>query len=157
MSAGENFWASAHAKERMLVIDDSLENANSLVRLLKFLGYNVEAAYSGEEGISIAATFLPDMVFIDIGMPGIDGYETARRIKKHPECLHSILVALTGYTQPDGKRRAYEAGFDLHVSKPLGLDMLKELLSILDPDSPDKAFSQRAKLSTKSQTAVSAS
>lgn len=157
MSAGEDFWAFAHAKERILVIEDSPENANALLRLLKLLGYNVEAAYSGEEGISIAAKFLPDMVFIDIGMPGMDGYETAKTIKKHPECLHAILVALTGYTQPDDKRRAYEAGFDLHVSKPLGLDMLKELLSLLDPDSPDKAFSQHARLSTKSQTAVSAS
>jgi len=137
-------------KSRILVIDDARENADTLAKLLGILGQSARVAYGGMEGIDVAAEFLPDMAFIDIGMPGIDGYETATTIKKHPECSHTILVALTGYTQPEDKHRAYAAGFDLHVSKPMGVDTLQELLSILNPEAKASTIEKLARFATAS-------
>jgi CheY-like chemotaxis protein len=76
---------------------------------------------------------MPDMVFIDIGMPGFDGYETVTQIRAHRECGHAILIALTGWVGPEDRQRSYEHGFDLHIAKPLGLDKLQELLTLLKP------------------------
>jgi CheY-like chemotaxis protein len=120
-------------KERILVVDDDSEVANSLVRLVTTMGYESKASYDGRQAADIAADFMPDMVFIDIGMPGFDGYQTVNRIRAHRECGHAILIALTGRTNPEVRQRAYEHGFDLHVAKPLGLDKLQELLTLLKP------------------------
>jgi CheY-like chemotaxis protein len=120
-------------KERILVVDDNSDVANSFVRLLTTMGYESKASYDGRHAADVAADFLPDMVFIDIGMPGFDGYQTVTQIRAHRECGHAILIALTGWTSPDARQRSYEHGFDLHVAKPLGIDKLKELLTLLRP------------------------
>jgi CheY-like chemotaxis protein len=73
------------------------------------------------------------MAFIDIGMPGLDGYEVVRRIRQQRSQIHVIVVALTGWSQAADVQRAYNSGFDLHVAKPMGIDTLKELLKLLDP------------------------
>lgn len=119
--------------ERILVVDDQCDIADSLVRLLETLGYQAKAVYNGRDAADEALRFLPDLVFIDIRMPGLDGYQTVSRIRAHRECAHAILVALTGAASSEDKHRAYEAGFDLHVAKPMNIDKLMELLALIDP------------------------
>src|SRR5262245_35445759 len=99
-------------KERILVVDDQREIADSLVRLLEVLGYNAKAVYAGRRAADEAADFLPDLVFIDIGMPDVNGYEVVSAIRGHRECSHAILVALTGWTGREFEERAFAAGFD---------------------------------------------
>jgi len=122
-------------KERILVVDDNHEAADTLVRLLISLGYEAQPVYDGLHAVDVAAVFLPDLLLIDIGMPGINGYETVRRIRGHKECAHAILIALTAHTTSQDKQKAYAAGFDLHVSKPMGMDALNQVLKLLDPSA----------------------
>ena len=114
---------------RILVVDDDRDNADSLTRLVGLLGHEAIAVYNGEEAIAIAQGACPEMVFIDLGMPGMDGYETAARIR---QLLGSqtILVAVTGWSRPEDRRRAAHCGFDLHYAKPLSLAALEQLLAI---------------------------
>jgi CheY-like chemotaxis protein len=120
-------------KERILVVDDQQDVADALVRLLTMLDYHAKAIYDGRQAVVEAADFLPDMFFIDIGMPGFDGYQTVAKIRAHKECAHAILIALTGWTTKEDRQHAYEHGFDLHVAKPMGVETLKELVALLDP------------------------
>jgi CheY-like chemotaxis protein len=144
--AGSDFWNShdalrrrrqqrkdAAVKERILVVDDQREIADALTRLLQTLGYEAKAVYDGPRAVDEAADFLPDLMFIDIGMPGIDGYKTVARIRGHRECAHVILIALTGWGRPEDRQRAYESGFDLHITKPMNIDKLMEVLALIDP------------------------
>jgi CheY-like chemotaxis protein len=124
-------------KNRILVVDDHRDNADSLVRLLNILGYEAKPAYDGQRAIDIAAEFLPDMVFVDIGMPGFNGFDTVARIRRRHECAHAILVALTGYAQSEDRQRALQCGFDLHVPKPMDADTLTGLLELLKPDAKE--------------------
>lgn len=117
--------------ERVLVVDDDQYTADSFARLISLYGYEVRAVYSGAEAVARGAEFLPDLALIDIGMPGMDGYETVRRIRQHRENPHVILVAVTGWAREEDRRRAYECGFDLHVAKPLSVEDLKDLLALL--------------------------
>src|SRR5262245_54245564 len=120
-------------KERILVVDDQHEIADALVRLLTVLGYEAKAVYDGTQAADEAADFLPDLAFVDIGMPGLDGYQTVSKIRGYRQCAHAILVALTGWTAREDRQRAVEAGFDLHVAKPITVDKLMELLALIDP------------------------
>ena len=120
-------------KERILVVDDDSDGANALVRLLTTMGYECKASYCGREAVAVAADFLPDMIFVDIGMPGFDGYQTVTQIRARRECGHAILIALTGWTKPEDRQRSYQHGFDLHIAKPMGLEKLEELLTLLKP------------------------
>jgi CheY-like chemotaxis protein len=118
---------------RILVVDDIRDCADALAHLLIVMGYEAKAVYSGQDAIEQAAIFLPDLAFIDIGMPGLNGYETVARIRQERDSIHLILVALTGWTNPDDKQRAYTAGFDMHVGKPMSDEKLREVLSLLNP------------------------
>jgi signal transduction histidine kinase len=109
---------------RILVVDDNRDAADSLAQLLRMVGHDVAIAYDGGTAISAASTFRPDAVLLDIGMPGIDGYATARSIRGQPNGADVFLVATTGWGQPEDKRRAFEAGFDTHLVKPVSLDAL---------------------------------
>jgi CheY-like chemotaxis protein len=120
-------------KERILVVDDQRDIADALTRLLQTLGYEAKALYDGRRAVDEAASFLPDLMFIDIGMPDIDGYQTVAKIRGHRECAHAILIALTGWSAPEDRHRAYESGFDLHIAKPMNIDKLMEVLSLIDP------------------------
>jgi len=122
-------------KEHVLVVDDNRDTADGLARLISSFGYEARAVYGGEEAIEETVAFLPDMALIDIGMPDLDGYETVKRIRQQRGNVHIIIVAVTGWSRDEDKRRAYEAGFDLHVAKPMDSDKLKELLALLDPDN----------------------
>ena len=117
------------AAARVLVIDDDRDVADALGALMKALGATVRAAYDGQAGVAAIDGFDPDLIFVDIGMAGVDGYETARRIRRnHAECRF-LLVALTGWGQEDDRRRALDAGFDFHLTKPAPIEALEGLLA----------------------------
>src|SRR5690349_9608584 len=120
-------------KERILVVDDNRDFADSLAMLLQALGHDARAVYDGRAAIDEAAIYLPDMVLIDIVMPGFDGYQTVKKIRAYRECAHAILVALTSFTTREDKHHAYAAGFDLHVAKPMSIETLKQILKLLNP------------------------
>jgi CheY-like chemotaxis protein len=103
---------------RILVIDDSRDAAESMALLLKLRGHEVRTAHDGGEAIPAAEAFQPDVVFLDIGLPGMDGYEVARRMRRQQTGSKVLLVALTGYGQDEDRRRSGEAGFDHHLVKP---------------------------------------
>jgi CheY-like chemotaxis protein len=129
--------------ERILVVDDERDAADSLARLIGSFGYEAKAVYDGEQAIEQAAEFLPDMALIDIGMPDLNGYETVTRIRQQRGSQHVILVAVTGWTREEDKRRAYDCGFDLHVAKPMSAEKLNELLALLDPSAGGFAIEHR--------------
>jgi PAS domain S-box-containing protein len=117
---------------RVLVIDDNRDVAESLAMLLDTFGADVRTASSGPAGLDALAEFAPELVFLDLGMPGMDGYETARRIRERPEGRGVLLVALTGWGQDGDRDRTREAGFDRHLVKPADLDALQALLATLE-------------------------
>ena len=119
------------AAHRVLVIDDDRDVADSLVLLLDTFGVTAQAAYSGAQGLEILAQFKPKLVFLDLGMPYMDGYETASRIRRHPEGRELTLVALSGWGQEGDRCRTEEAGFDDHLTKPADLEALEQLLTRL--------------------------
>ena len=121
--------------ERVLVVDDNHDAADCLARLINGFGDEAKAVYDGNAAIKQAAEFHPDMVLLDIGMPGLDGYETLTRIRQQQQSKEMIFVALTAWSRDEDKRHAYECGFDLHVAKPMTTDKLEELLALLDPEA----------------------
>ena len=113
---------------RVLVIEDNIAAAKILVRLLKAIGnHEVEVAYDGESGLKLAKSFQPEVVLLDIGLPGMDGYEVARRLRKSPQGDLPLVAAVSGYGQEEDRRRSQEAGFDEHLLKPVGLDVMQGL------------------------------
>ncbi|WP_408641815.1 CheR family methyltransferase [Spirosoma rhododendri] len=126
---------SATTKQRILVVDDNQDAADSFAMLLEVSGYTVDVRYSGEQAIAAVEQEQPDVVLLDIGMPDLDGYETARLIRQQDWGRSLILIALTGYGQADDKRLSQEAGFDGHLVKPVELETLTQLLvSIVPPE-----------------------
>ncbi|MBK6005481.1 PAS domain S-box protein [Ramlibacter ginsenosidimutans] len=113
---------------RVLVIDDNRDSADSARDVLRLLGNQVEAAYQGEAGIAVAARLKPQMVLLDLAMPGMDGFEVRRRLCADG-CESTYLVAMTGFGNEDDKRRTQDAGFDAHLTKPVELDALVRLLN----------------------------
>ena len=135
--------AHAHAapedqgpRRRILLVEDQPDARRALQRLLQLWGHTVEAAEDGVIGLERALAFNPDTALIDVGLPGLDGYELARRLRAQ---LGSgvRLVALTGYGQPEDRERAYAAGFDLHLVKPVDRELLTRALSPLPPHEQD--------------------
>ena len=104
------------------MVDDNRDAADSLAMMLKMMGHDTTTAYDGLEAIQVAATLRPDVIFLDIGMPKLNGYQVAQRIRAAPWGRSMTLIAVTGWGQSEDKRRAHEAGFDHHFTKPLDLD-----------------------------------
>ena len=97
--------------------------------LLRLMGNEVRTAHDGLEAVEVAETFRPDVVLLDIGLPELNGYEVARRIREQPWGRDVVLVALTGWGQEEDRRRSQEAGFDHHLVKPVDLAALEKLLA----------------------------
>jgi PAS domain S-box-containing protein len=114
---------------RLLVVDDNVDAADSLAMLLRLQGHEVRVAHDGLAALELAKSYLPEMVFLDIGMPGMDGYEVARRLRRQPGLENVRLTALTGWGQAEDRRRTAEAGFDHHLVKPAEPNALESLLS----------------------------
>ena len=113
---------------RVLVIEDNEDSRLSLRELIRGLGHDVHEAADGLAGVESALTIAPDLALVDIGLPGLDGYEVARRLRRHPIGQRLRLVALTGYGLPEDRQRAMEAGFDQHLVKPVDPAQLAALL-----------------------------
>jgi PAS domain S-box-containing protein len=114
---------------RLVVVDDNVDAADSLAVLLRLQGHEVHVAHDGPAGLRLAAEHQPEMIFLDIGMPGMDGYEVARRLRHEPGLKNVRLAALTGWGQQEDRRRTAEAGFDYHLVKPVEPKVLEELLA----------------------------
>lgn len=114
---------------RVLVIEDNVDAANSLAMLLEMLGHETRIAHDGLEGVRVAAEFRPQLVLLDIGLPKLGGYEVARRIRGESWGEDVTLAAVTGWGQETDRDRAEEAGFDRHLTKPMDLKTLKDLLA----------------------------
>jgi len=115
------------ARLRVLVVDDDFDTVDSMASLLRLTGYEVETASSGAQAIATVATFRPDVTMLDLAMPGMDGYETARQIQRLVVPRPPVLIAVTGYGDTQSKRRSAEAGFDLHLLKPVEISVLQEM------------------------------
>lgn len=120
--------AQAPFRRRVLVVDDNQDAADSLSMLLELMGHEVAKAYEGRAAVELAGSFRPQLALLDIGMPEVDGYDVARRIRSQPGGREAILVALTGWGQREHRRRAEEEGFDHHIVKPVDLTVLRRLL-----------------------------
>lgn len=120
---------STPAACRVLVVDDDRDVADSLVMLLGCIGAEARVTYGGAAALELLAEFKPQLVVLDIGMPGMDGYETARRIRERPEGRSIFLAALSGWGQKEDQLRATEAGFDRHFVKPIQIEALQEVIS----------------------------
>ena len=116
-------------QRRVLVVDDNRDAAESLAMMLGIMGHEVRTAHGGEAGVAAAAEFRPEVVLMDLGMPKVDGYEAARRIRAEPWGDAPFLVALTGFGADEDRRRTHDAGFDRHLVKPVALDALTESLA----------------------------
>ncbi|OGB20665.1 MAG: hypothetical protein A3I66_23825 [Burkholderiales bacterium RIFCSPLOWO2_02_FULL_57_36] len=114
---------------RILVVDDNTDAAATVAEILDMLGNDVAVVHDGLAAVAAAADMQPDVVLLDIGLPGIDGYEAARRIRAQDSARHVTLIAITGWGQEKDKRRASEAGFDDHWVKPVSLDQLRKISS----------------------------
>jgi PAS domain S-box-containing protein len=120
--------ASAAGPLRVLVVDDNLDAAGSLAALLALLGHTVRVAHDGPEGLRVAEEFLPDLAFLDIGLPGMSGYDLARAIRRQRPLQQVVLIALTGWGAHGDQQQSHEAGFDQHLTKPVSLEALEQAL-----------------------------
>jgi CheY-like chemotaxis protein len=120
-------------RRRILVADDNEDSAESLAVMLRLMGSEVRTAHDGIRALEAAENFRPEVMVLDIGMPGMDGYEAARRVRGLPWGRAVVLIAVTGWGQAEDKRRAVEAGFDHHITKPVDAVELERLLAASQP------------------------
>ena len=113
---------------RVLVVDDTADAADTTAALFKVAGCVTRAVYSGDEALAEIVEFKPDIVLLDIGMPGVDGYDVCRQIRSLAEGKSFFVVAITGWGQDDDRRKTHEAGFDAHLVKPVAPDALLHLI-----------------------------
>ncbi|WKB53814.1 response regulator [Eleftheria terrae] len=129
MNPAEGAPASGHPSPcKVLIADDNVDAAESLAVLLSLDGHEVRTARGGEEALQMAESFQPDAAVLDIGMPRLNGYEVARRIRAASWGGRMLLIALTGWSQSDDLQRARDAGFDHHCTKPANPDELQPWL-----------------------------
>jgi CheY-like chemotaxis protein len=119
---------AAGTGRRVLVVDDNKDAARSLALLLETVGHDTRVCLDGASALEAAEEYRPQVVLLDIGLPGLDGYEVARQMRGRPATAGALLVALTGYGQESDQRRAFEAGFDRHLVKPADLSALASVL-----------------------------
>jgi CheY-like chemotaxis protein len=118
-------------RRRILVVDDHIDAAESLALLLKQMGHDVQIAHDGHAALEAARMNRPQLVLLDLGMPGVDGYDVVERLRKDSRLDDVRFVAVTGSDGDDARQRSREAGFDEHLVKPVQLDTLRKLLEQL--------------------------
>ncbi len=128
VAAVETSGTGSTASLKTLVIDDNPDVADSLVMLIESLGVEVRVAYDGASGVESAVEFCPDIAFVDIRMPGMDGHETARLMRARLGEKAPMLIALTGLGQDQDREPGRKTGFDMHLTKPVSADVLEGLL-----------------------------
>jgi signal transduction histidine kinase/CheY-like chemotaxis protein len=122
--------------KRILIIDDNIDGAIALAQILTMVGHECETVYSAQEGLQRAVSYRPDVVLLDIGLPVIDGYEIARRMRQNKQLNETRIIALTGYGQAEDRERALAAGFDDHFAKPVDFTRLQRTLTEASPKAP---------------------
>lgn len=122
------FHTADNAARRVLIIEDNTDARETLKSLLEAYGYAVEVAATGEEGLARLLSLTPDVAIVDIGLPGLDGFEIARRARAQPSGRAVKLVALSGYSGADTEQKAVQAGFDLHLVKPVNVAELPRIM-----------------------------
>ncbi len=127
--------ASAPGKPSVLLIEDNDDGREMMATMLDACGFPVEHAADGLQGVQMAHAHRPDVALVDIGLPGIDGYEVARRLRAHDDTRHIKLIALTGYGLAEDQRRVLDAGFDLHLVKPVDIALLLDAISQCAPQA----------------------
>ena len=120
---------------RILVVDDNHDSALSLAMMLSIMGHETRTAHDGESAVETAESFLPEVVLLDIGLPKLNGYEVAQRIRQQPWGVSMFLVAVTGWGQDEDRQRSSEVGLNLHMVKPVEASALEKLLAEL-PQNP---------------------
>jgi len=125
----ENTSADPSTSRRILVVEDNRDSADSLAMLLNLSGHATEVAYDGLAALDAAERFRPDVILLDIGLPKLNGLETCRQIRERPWGKDVLMVALTGWGQEKDQRQSKEAGFDVHVVKPLHPQHILKLLA----------------------------
>jgi CheY-like chemotaxis protein len=118
-------------KQKVLVVDDDSDTVESTALVLELLGHQVQTALGGEQAITRARSFRPDLLFLDIRMPGMDGYQVARALHRMPGVVRPVLIAMSGLSSAEEKRRCAEAGFDIHLTKPVDPEVFERLSSLL--------------------------
>ena len=121
------------AKHRILVVDDNIDAAETMVMLLDLSGHDARAAFGGQEALDVARMFQPEVVFLDIGLPGMNGYEVAQQLLAHPATASAKLIALTGWGTEDDIRRSKMAGFHAHLTKPVDPNAVDAILATVLP------------------------
>ncbi len=124
----------ALTSRRILVVDDNRDSANSLATFLKLFGNETHIAFDGKEAVEVAASVQPDVVLLDIGMPRMNGYDAARKIREQPWASRVVLVAVTGWGQNEDRRKAHDAGFNCHMVKPVDPAAITALLPSLSSE-----------------------
>jgi two-component system, chemotaxis family, CheB/CheR fusion protein len=125
----------AMSRKRILVVDDNADAAELLVMLLKMDGHDVMMVHDGPAALQVASAFSPEVVLLDLGLPGMDGYEIARGLRQIPALASTALVAVTGYGRDEDRQRSRKAGFDHHLVKPVDMDTLRRVLQRIVPPS----------------------
>lgn len=122
---------------RVLVVDDNVDAADTLAAVLDMMGHAAQVAHDGAQALALVPQFLPDVIFLDIGLPGMSGYEVARALRRIPAGANVVLVALTGWGAENDRSQSSAAGFDHHLTKPANLLAIGELLAALStPNTP---------------------
>jgi CheY-like chemotaxis protein len=114
---------------RILLVDDNVDSAQTMATLLRMEGHDTDVVYDGETALHRAQAMSPDAVFLDIGLPGMSGFQVARELRARPQTRRAVLIAVTGYGQASDRQRALEAGFDHHLVKPVDLTAVQSLLA----------------------------
>jgi CheY-like chemotaxis protein len=114
---------------RVLIIEDNQDAADSLRDMVDLFGHQADVAYHGLKGVEAARQFSPDIILCDVGLPGLDGYGVARTLRAEPQFAETVIIAVSGYGQEEDRNRSREAGFDLHLIKPVDADDLERLLA----------------------------
>jgi CheY-like chemotaxis protein len=122
-----------HSSLRVLVVDDYLDSARTAAELVTLWGHEACYALGGLHALELAETFHPDVVLCDLNMPGLDGYELARRLREHPAAHGALLVAVSAYGSEEHRSRSKEAGFEFHLVKPVGHEALRAVLCLRAP------------------------
>ncbi|HEX3775324.1 MAG TPA: response regulator [Polyangiaceae bacterium] len=127
---------SAFRRKKILVVDDDADAAELVSRLLEGLGHEVRRAYAPREAIQIAIEYQPDVAFLDIGLPLMDGFELAAKLSALPELRDCRFIAITGYDDADDRKQSARIGFEAHLMKPVSTETLQRVLAGLEPNQP---------------------
>jgi CheY-like chemotaxis protein len=114
---------------RVMIVDDNVDCANSLALLVRLWGHDAITAHDGRRAVELARSYRPNMIFLDLSLPGLDGYEVSRQLRQEPSFEGTLLVALTGFGGEQARQRSRLAGFDLHLVKPVEVEVLQNLIN----------------------------